>query len=96
MGVTEGVSWGEFAAEPASFALPEFSGMAMKEAFASTGPLVTSTFASACRHTVPKLSNASATVFSSAACHQARLNMGYTSQEASIGRAKVTPILSQK
>ena len=50
VGVTEGVSWGELAAEPASFALPEFSGMAMKEALASTGPLVTSTFASACSH----------------------------------------------
>ena len=48
VGVTEGVSWGELAAEAASFALPEFSGMAMKELLASTGPLETSTFASAC------------------------------------------------
>ena len=50
MGVTEGVSWGELAAEPASLAQSELSGMAMKEPLASTGPLVTSTFASACNH----------------------------------------------
>ena len=48
VGVTEGVSWGELAAEAASLALPEFSGMAMKEPLASPGPLETSTFASAC------------------------------------------------
>ena len=50
VGVTEGVSWGELATEPASLAPPDASGMAMKEPLASIGPFATRTFASACRH----------------------------------------------
>lgn len=55
VGVTDGVSWGELATEPASLALPEFWRMAMKEPLASMGPFATRTFASACNNVTSHL-----------------------------------------